>query len=529
MDSVLIDSHKIAIAKAKRKAAEWMPYLQSVFGPMRCTPNANCPTASVDKYGRMTYNPEFVSKLSVEVLAYVILHETLHIVLSHCQRREKLIPGATRQQAYLHNIAADLCIQQTLADEVGEHEPEGIVTLEGLRHIPGIYGNRTSEQYYEALEAWQKQENKEKEKARTDSFGIPSDDDDDDDDSDFEWDEDEDEDDAEDGNSEQDDGTTDDAEDGDSEQDGGGSDPSDGDADGEGDSEDESDCDGEGGKGQGKPDPSNSSDGNQSGDGGERGEVDTTGLPDFGDVCNPAESGSNSDGVEKEWEEDPTIADIASIENRLREVEQKMDEFGPCIGSGAGYIRQTLKARLHPMPDPFDQLKQAVARSIASPVGTPELTYRKWPRRSLPGKARLRGVQRYQPEATILLDTSGSMLSSDVQKKALAIVAKGISRLQNPRIVCCDGAIQSAKRVANMNNFSWDGGGGTDMAGGLVYVDKTYKPDSIVIITDGITGWPATPTRARVICALCRPEWASRVPKWITTVHLYRKGDAYVL
>lgn len=540
MTTIEIESHKIAIAKAKRKAAEWMPYLQSVFGPMRCTPSTSCKTAAVDKYGRMVYNIDFISKLSTEVLAYVILHETLHVVLSHCQRREKLLPDATRQQAYLHNIAADLCIQQTLAREVGEFEPDDIVTLERMQSIPGITANRTSEQYYETLWAWQQQ----KEQAKSDSFDNESGEDEDEE-QDGESDEQSDEDGDED--------TTDDAEDGDSEQDSGGDDFGAGedDSDCDGDESDHGDGqrgegedseDGESGEGGGESDSSggdgeaSSGEGKGKGDGqpGEGGgsgtpDLDTDGLPDFGDICNPAEAGSGSDGIEKEWEEDPTIADIASIENRLREVEQKLDELNPMVGSGAGNIRQTLKARLHPMPDPFDQLKQAVARSIASPVGTPELSYRKWPRRTLPGKARLRGVQRFQPEATILLDTSGSMLDSEVQKKALAIVAKGISRLQNPRIVCCDGAIQSAKRVANMNNFSWDGGGGTDMAAGLVYVDTKYKPDSIVIITDGITGWPRQPTRARVICALCRPEWASRVPKWITTVHLYRKGTPHVL
>jgi len=201
----------------------------------------------------------------------------------------------------------------------------------------------------------------------------------------------------------------------------------------------------------------------------------------------------------------------------------------PRKGTGAGDIREALKARLRPMPDPFDQLKHVVSKSISSPVGQPNLTYRKWPRRVLPGKARLRGVERLQPEATILLDTSGSMLSCSIKERAMAIVAKGISRLQNPRIVCCDGAIQSAKRVANMQHFTWDGGGGTDMAAGLVYVDTKYQPDTIVIITDGITYWPAKPTRAKVVCALCRPEWANRIPKWIKVVHLYREGRRYVL
>jgi hypothetical protein len=50
-----------------------------------------------------------------------------------------------------------------------------------------------------------------------------------------------------------------------------------------------------------------------------------------------------------------------------------------------------------------------------------------------------------------------------------------------------------------------------------------------VIITDGITNWPSQPTRAKVVCALCSPRWAERIPKWIKVVHLYREGNKYVL
>lgn len=540
--TTIISQDRLVITRAKQKAAEWMPFLQSVFMPMRCTPNPKVPTAAVDQYGRMYYNPDFFGKLSVEVVAYVILHECLHLVLSHHKRTRRMCPNINAQKAYLANIAQDLCIQQALAEQIGSHEPDGIVTIGKFSHIPGVSAGRTSEQYFEALVAWQasqpktpppppqprdedEDEDKDEDDWEDEDSGEP--DEDSDDDSESEGDDDE-------------DGTTDDAEDGDSESDSGDDyQPGEGDEDGEdGESGDESESEEGGsesdsdGSGDGDSEAKSGSDAGGEGGGGSgpgQTELDNRGLPELGEVCNPADAGSGSDGVEKEWEEEPTIADVSNMEKRLRDAEQALDELNPRIGSGAGNIRQALKTRLHPQPDPFDQLAHVVSRSIASPVGQPELTYRKWPRRTLPGKARLRGVQRLQPEATVLLDTSGSMTDNSVMQRALAVVAKGISRLQNPRIVCCDGAIQSAKRVANMSNFQWDGGGGTDMAAGLIHVDKTYRPDSIVIITDGITAWPSQPTRAKVICALCRGEWANRIPKWITVVHLYRQGSQYVL
>jgi predicted metal-dependent peptidase len=519
MTTTTIADHRLKIAKAKRRAAEWMPFLQSFFQPMRCSPSQSVPTAGVDQYGRMYYNVEFINKLSVDVLAYIILHECLHCVLSHCKRTKRMEPNLTPHKAWLANIAQDLCIQQALLKQIGNHEPDNIIRIQEWTHIPGITPGRTSEQYYEALLKWTKEKDEEREKEKGRTPGDSESDEESDDESMEDCDEtDRDGDDSE---------TTDDAEDGDSEQDGGDSE-SDGDQRGgsgdEGESDSESDGDSEsGGSGSGSPSES------EAGSSGTPDVPENYQFPTSGEVLNPADAGSNSDGVEKEWEEDPTVSDIANVEHKLRQVEEELDELAPHKGSGAGQIRQALKARLRPLPDPFDQLKHVVSRAIAAPQGVPQLTYQKWPRRSLPGKARLRGVQRLQPEATILLDTSGSMESCSVKDKALAIVAKGVSRLQNPRVVCCDGAVQSAKRVSNMSRFSWDGGGGTDMVQGLIYTDKTYKPDTIVIITDGITDWPKTPTKAKVICALCRPEWASRVPKWITTVHLYKQGETYVL
>jgi predicted metal-dependent peptidase len=513
MTHTKIAADKLLIAKAKKKAMEWMPFLSSIMGPMRCTATTQVKTAAVDQYGRMYYNPDFFASLGVEVVAYVILHETLHCVLSHCKRTKRMLADADQHKAYLANIAQDLCIQQTLAKEVPQYEPSGIVRLPEWTHIPGITAGRTSEQYYEALLAY---------KPEPDSTATkspePGENDEDAED------EDEEEQESSQGggsDGDEDDETTDDAEDGDSEG-------------GDGEAE-ESQESGGGGGGEadesegGKAEPSGGQGSGGESEAGEESSDSPNPLPELGDVLNPRDAGSNSDGMQKEWEEEPTLADISSVERRLRDVEAALDEMDPRLGSGAGNIRQSLKARLRPMPDPFDQLKHVVSRSIASPVGFPSMTYRKWSRRTLPGDARLPGVERLQPEATVLLDTSGSMLDSNIQQRALAIVAKGINRLQNPRIVCCDGAIQSAKRVANMQRFSWDGGGGTDMAAGLVYVDKTYKPDTIVIITDGITAWPQYPTKAKVICALCRGDWASRIPKWITVVHLYREASRYVL
>jgi len=500
---------RLIIAKAKERCRQWMPYLRRLFLPMRCIAKDNIPTAAVDKYCRMYYNPGFVSKLTVPQMAYVILHEVLHVVLSHHKRTARMAPNADKQTLFLANIAQDLCIQQALQSDVGCHEPEDIVRIDQWTHIDGIEPGMTSEQYFYALREWY--ENREDGEPTEGEDESPSED------------------------SEEGLGSPQDSEsDGDSENDSDGDEDSDGDGESSADDGDEeSDEDGSDG-GQSSEDDDSDSDaeseatGSGQGESDSQSEVDTSGMPAMGDICNPAHAGSNSDGEEKPWEDPPTLADVANQERALREVEKDIDEC-QSLGAGGGGIRQSLKARLHPLPDPFDELRTAVGRTLVAAAGDPRKTYRKYPRRTLPGDGRLMGTEHIQPEAVILLDTSGSMESSAIKDRALTIVAKGISRLQNPRIVCCDGVVQSENRVANMSRFTWDGGGGTDMTAGLLYVQEKYNPDAIVIITDGITHWPTEKLRAKVICALCCGAWAERVPKWLKTVHLYREQHKYAL
>lgn len=45
-------------------------------------------------------------------------------------------------------------------------------------------------------------------------------------------------------------------------------------------------------------------------------------------------------------------------------------------------------------------------------------------------------------------------------------------------------------------------------------------PHVIVVLTDGDTPWPATPTRAQLVCAVISTRPPAGAPEWATTVHI---------
>lgn len=442
------------LTRAKIKAKAWMPYLSHVLSSMRTFIEPRVPTMCVDEHARLYVNESWIQTLSVDQLAYVLLHEVLHVVLSHAKRRKATLPDADRQQCKVWNIAADLCIQQMLARNHEHHEPKDGVKIGGcipdtnvpFLSVPGLSRGMATEKYYGVL--WDFL-NKcvdgptPPPKGGDGPTGLPT-------------------------------HAT--------------SKPDDGEQDGEGE--------------------------NEGGDG----------STECEDEC-----GSSSDGVKRDYERPTRLAEQAMVEAKLAEVEKRIEEQeARAPGSVPGQLRQSLEARLRPQPDPFDQLRGLVARSVASPVGADEHTYRRLNRRQPNNIARLRGVVKFAPECSVIVDTSGSMSCGNIRDKAMTAVAQGLRKVQRPRVVCFDTQVQDAKRLSSMKDFEWVGNGGTDMAAACEQEDREHRPDAIVLITDGETEWPSKPTRARLIVALCKePGWGGPIPSWAKVVKCYEEGPRY--
>jgi len=105
---------------------------------------------------------------------------------------------------------------------------------------------------------------------------------------------------------------------------------------------------------------------------------------------------------------------------------------------------------------------------------------------------------------------------------------KVFARFSGPRVITYDHALQSAKRMTALSEFEFRGYGGTDMTTAIEQEDREHRPDAIVLVTDGETDWPTTPTRARLIIALVRGMPAySQPPKWAKVIDLTREVNDY--
>jgi predicted metal-dependent peptidase len=93
------------------------------------------------------------------------------------------------------------------------------------------------------------------------------------------------------------------------------------------------------------------------------------------------------------------------------------------------------------------------------------------------------------------------------------------------RVMAVDAAVQTVQSVTNARQLNLVGGGGTDMGAGLVAAARLRpRPSVVVVLTDGMTPWPAqAPKGMQVVVGMignrtqggrpwAAPAWARVVP-----------------
>lgn len=77
-------------------------------------------------------------------------------------------------------------------------------------------------------------------------------------------------------------------------------------------------------------------------------------------------------------------------------------------------------------------------------------------------------------------------------------------RSQGVRVLSCDAAVHSIKRVSSARQVELAGGGGTNMGAGIEEAVRARpKPGVVVVLTDGYTPWPAeAPKGVHVVVGL---------------------------
>jgi predicted metal-dependent peptidase len=492
----------------RMKAREFYPYLSGYLYQLDPHERPGLGTMAVDKNGRMYYDPEFASRLTVEEGGYVVTHEGLHLILRHCHRSVDIIgEHPTSRERRRLNIAYDLVIWEML-EAIAEHAPKfddgsEPVTWDNMsKAYPKLRRNMSPEEIYKIM----LDQDEEEEKKQPPPPPPPPPEEEEDDDYEPPVGGDQPSDDDGEGDDEGDDGepgeekSNDDGE------------PGEQDSKGDGDPQDDDGDEKESG-GQGDGDEADG-DEEQEGDG--RGHGDASDR--FGDVKGSSSSDNQpreyEEAANENWESFQERKLLEQLEEKIKEAPRDWQNSRGTTGLVNGVLC-AIEKKLRPQPDPWSMLRAAVSMAVKSNRGTPVGTWMRTNRRQYahPKAPRMKGNQPFSPKAVVIIDSSGSM-TSECKVKAFNVVAQGLKAVGEFVCIVGDVAVQSEVRLNSLAKFEFPQGGGTDMRPLIKHAEDEYAPDVIVLVTDGGTLWPNKKTKAQMIVALTQelptPEWATR-------------------
>lgn len=137
------------------------------------------------------------------------------------------------------------------------------------------------------------------------------------------------------------------------------------------------------------------------------------------------------------------------------------------------------------------------------------------------------------PKVAVVVDTSGSISNIVLQATLAEVMAitKAVGNSAGIEVIACDYVAYPSVRVRSVGDvrkLELPGGGGTDMREGITAALATKpRPDAIVVVTDGLTPWPAEqPSGCDNYIVLLTEERARRyVPAWAKVVVIDLDSD----
>lgn len=208
---------------------------------------------------------------------------------------------------------------------------------------------------------------------------------------------------------------------------------------------------------------------------------------------------------------------------RRRVAEEIIKTAAQQPGTVAGGWLRWADAVMHPRLDWRKLLVARVRSSTAAVSGAADYSYARPPRRRVP-RVVLPSLQRPVPRVAVIVDTSGSV-TDDLLGLAWTEVHGCLRSLGIRRdMLTVYAADVAAHRLTGppRRQVKLTGGGGTDMAEAITTV-LAERPvaDLVVVLTDGLTPWPATPPPRDVIVALL-PTMLTRPapPSWAHVVEI---------
>jgi predicted metal-dependent peptidase len=456
------------IVVARLRAKESHPYFTAMLVSLHPIESPGIGTMAVDRFGRLYFDPAYLTKTPDQELATTVLHEVMHLYLRHHSRLVEAL-----EDPFLAKCAewAKECAVNTVLAQSGCVIPENWVTPERFGLPPGL----ATEEYFDMLQ------NKLERAEGNGTTGLQSPG-------------------AVGGES---------ASDGDPGQDdparrGNGSQSS-----------RPGSVPGDHGEGVDR----SQGQGGSSHDGRQRPWED--GPPSDGQA-------DPGDGVPQVPQRPGNLPgyDHGDLDVLCEYTSKQIEEWEGSHGRGSapgGLIREARKI-LHPTVDPVARIESLLRHSLDCTYGYGLFTYRRPSRRQPPGGAIQPVHRKPVPSLLVIADTSGSMGERDLSL-VLGAVDRVIQKLPDSRGVevwAGDTHVAAVSRVFRPEQVELKGGRGTNMASMIQEaMDKPRPPDVVLVVSDGETGWPELPVEAKVIAALTRkPSWCPAPPAWIETVEL---------
>jgi len=249
--------------------------------------------------------------------------------------------------------------------------------------------------------------------------------------------------------------------------------------------------------------------------------------------------GSCSHGGQDPWEE-PAPGDkagkdaapgIGKAEGELirRQVAREIQEASKTQGNIPGGWRRWADAKLKPQVDWRKQLRSMVRAAAYEVMGAADYSYRRPARRQdVAPRVVLPSLRQPVPSIAFVIDTSGSMANEQVAQGIVEVggALKGLGLRDGVHVLAVDAAVHSCKRVFDARQIQPLGGGGTDMTLGIQRAMAIRpKPQVVVVLTDGYTGWPAQrPAGTRVVVGMIGTK--EKAPDWARVLHIPVHGKA---
>ncbi len=245
--------------------------------------------------------------------------------------------------------------------------------------------------------------------------------------------------------------------------------------------------------------------------------------------------GSGASGTKRPWElpgdDDGSVPPVHG--ETIREATAgKVREHVRSQGSGSvpGGLRTWSEELLTPLVDWRRELRAVVSKALGQAAGRRDYSWGRSARRRIPGYILPGMVAPAPPQVAAVVDTSASMSIADLTQ-CLSDIAS-LTRSSGGvgvQVLPCDalvGPVTVVRSRGEVPAITLIGGGGTDMTVGIESAAALRpRPNVIITLTDGYTGWPEEPppaaSRAKYVVVLIGDppeEVADQVPDWMHVI-----------